>query len=43
MTDETAPERIALEWSHEARAIERRMATQILHCIDDYITRRVAM
>ena len=45
MTEETAPRRIAIEWSIEARAdlraIERRIAMQILHCIDDYIARRV--
>ena len=45
MTEETAPRRIAIEWSTEARAdlraIERRIALQILHCIDDYIARRV--
>jgi mRNA-degrading endonuclease RelE of RelBE toxin-antitoxin system len=45
MSEATAPERIAIEWSPEARpdlrAIERRIAMQILHCLDDYITRRV--
>jgi mRNA-degrading endonuclease RelE of RelBE toxin-antitoxin system len=42
---EDAPERTAITWSPAARAdvraIERNAATQILGCIDDYITRRV--
>lgn len=42
MNEETAPERIAVIWSPEARAdlraIERETAMQILHCIDRYLT-----
>jgi len=41
---ETAPERIAVIWSPEARvdlrAIEQETAMQILHCIDRYLTSR---
>jgi len=44
MSEEDAPERIAITWSPAARAdvraIERNAAMQILSCIDDYITRR---
>ena len=40
MSAETAPERIAVIWSPEARvdlrAIEQETAMQILHCIDRY-------
>lgn len=45
MTEETAPERITVVWSPEARAdlrtIERETAMRILYCIDDYISKRV--
>jgi mRNA-degrading endonuclease RelE of RelBE toxin-antitoxin system len=45
MSEETAPERIAVLWSPEARtdvrAIERQAAMQILYCIDDYVSKRV--
>jgi mRNA-degrading endonuclease RelE of RelBE toxin-antitoxin system len=38
-------ERISIDWSLQARAdlraIDREIAMQILHCIDDYISRRV--
>ena len=44
MSEETAPERIAVIWSPEARAdlraIERETAMQILYCIDRYLTNR---
>lgn len=44
MSEETAPERIAVIWSPEARAdlraIDREPAMQILHCIDRYLTNR---
>ena len=44
MSEETAPERIAVIWSPEARAdlraIERETAMQILHCIDRYLASR---
>ena len=41
MTEPTAPERIAVIWSPEARAdlraIDRETAMQILHCVDRYL------
>ena len=44
MSEETAPERIAVVWSLEARAelraIDRKMALEILHCIDHYLATR---
>jgi mRNA-degrading endonuclease RelE of RelBE toxin-antitoxin system len=44
MSEEDAPERIAITWSTAARAdvraIERHTAMQILECLDDYITKR---
>lgn len=44
MSEESAPERIAVIWSPEARAdvraIEREIAMQILYCIDHYLTNR---
>lgn len=44
MSEETAPERIAVVWSLEARAdlraIDRITAVQILHCIDAYLLSR---
>ncbi len=44
MSDEAAPERIAVLWSPEARAdlraIDRETAMQILHCIDRYLASR---
>lgn len=44
MSEEPAPERIAVIWSPEARAdvrtIERDMALQILYCIDRYLANR---
>lgn len=44
MSEETAPERIAVAWSPEARtdlrAIERETAMQILYCIDRYLAHR---
>lgn len=44
MSEEAAPERIAVIWSSEARAelraIERETAIQILHCIDRYLVNR---
>lgn len=44
MSEETAPERIAVIWSPEARAdlraIEREMAVQILRCVDRYLAHR---
>ena len=44
MSEDTAPERIAIIWSQEARtdlrAIEREIAIQILHCIDRYLANR---
>ena len=44
MSEEAAPERIAVIWSPEARAdlraIDRETAMQILHCIDSYLTSR---
>jgi hypothetical protein len=45
VSDGTAPERIAIVWSPEARddlrAIERETAMQILYCIADYVSKRV--
>lgn len=45
MSEDPAPERVAVIWSPEARsdlrAIERETAMRILYCIDDYISRRV--
>lgn len=45
MSEEPAPERIAVVWSPEARAdlraIERETAMQILHCIDRYLASRI--
>jgi mRNA-degrading endonuclease RelE of RelBE toxin-antitoxin system len=44
MSEEPAPERIAVIWSPEARtdlrAIDRETAMQILHCIDRYLASR---
>ena len=44
MSEEAAPERIAVVWSPEARAdlraVERETAMQILHCIDRYLANR---
>ncbi len=41
MSEESAPGRIAVVWSPEARAdlraIDRETALQILHCIDRYL------
>ena len=44
MSEETAPPRIAVIWSPEARAdlraIDRKNALEILHCIDHYLLNR---
>jgi mRNA-degrading endonuclease RelE of RelBE toxin-antitoxin system len=44
VSEEAAPERIAVVWSPEARAdlraVERETAMQILHCIDRYLANR---
>ena len=44
MSEETAPQRIAVIWSPEARAdlraIERGTAMQILRCVDRYLANR---
>jgi mRNA-degrading endonuclease RelE of RelBE toxin-antitoxin system len=44
MTEPTAPERIGVIWSPEARAdlraIDRETAMQILHCVDRYLANR---
>jgi hypothetical protein len=44
VSEDAAPERIAVIWSPEARAnlraIEREIAMQILHCIDRYLASR---
>jgi mRNA-degrading endonuclease RelE of RelBE toxin-antitoxin system len=44
VSEDAAPERIAVVWSPEARAdlraIERETAMQILHCIDRYLASR---
>jgi mRNA-degrading endonuclease RelE of RelBE toxin-antitoxin system len=44
VSEEAAPERIAVVWSPEARAdlraIERTVAVQILHCVDRYLASR---
>jgi mRNA-degrading endonuclease RelE of RelBE toxin-antitoxin system len=44
MTEPSAPERIAVGWSTEARtdlrAIDRETAIQILHCVDRYLASR---
>lgn len=44
MSEQPAPERIAVLWSPEARAdlraIEREVAVQILHCVDRYLASR---
>lgn len=41
MSEDAAPERIAVIWSPEARAdlrvIDRKTAEQILHCVDRYL------
>jgi len=41
VSEETAPERITVVWSPEARAdlraIDRKTALEILHCIDHYL------
>jgi len=45
MSEEDAPERVAITWSSAARAdvraIGRNAAMRILQCIGDYITKRV--
>ncbi len=44
MSEETAPERIALIWSPEARAdlraLDRDNALQILYCVDRHLANR---
>jgi len=44
VSEETAPERIAVIWSPEARAdirtIQRELAMQILYCINRYLSDR---
>ena len=44
MNEDAAPERIAVIWSPEARAdlraIDRKTAEQILHCVDRYLANR---
>lgn len=44
MSEDAAPERIAVIWSPEARAdlrtIGRETAIQILHCLDRYLANR---
>ena len=44
MSEGSAPERIAVIWSPEARAdlraIDRETAMQILHCLDRYLANR---
>jgi mRNA-degrading endonuclease RelE of RelBE toxin-antitoxin system len=44
VSEEAAPERIAVIWSPEARsdlrAIDRETALQILHCVDRYLANR---
>jgi mRNA-degrading endonuclease RelE of RelBE toxin-antitoxin system len=44
VSEDTAPERIAVIWSPEARAdlraIDRDTALQILHCVDRYLSNR---
>ena len=44
MSEDAAPERIAVIWSPEARvdlrAIERETALQILHCVDRHLVSR---
>ena len=44
MSDEPAPERIAVIWTPEARSdlrvIEREAAIQILYCLDRYLATR---
>ena len=44
MSEDAAPERIAVIWSPEARAdlraIERQTAMQILHCVGRYLASR---
>ena len=44
MSEDAAPERIAVNWSPEARAdlraIDRETAIQILHCVDRYLSNR---
>jgi mRNA-degrading endonuclease RelE of RelBE toxin-antitoxin system len=44
VSEEPAPERIAVIWSPEARtdlrAIDRETALQILHCVDRYLASR---
>ncbi len=46
MPEPSAPERIAVVWSTEARAdiraIDRETAMQILHCVDRYLASRSA-
>jgi mRNA-degrading endonuclease RelE of RelBE toxin-antitoxin system len=45
VSEEAAPERIAVIWSPDARtdlrAIERETAMQILHCVSRYLANRV--
>ena len=44
MSEDTAPERVAVMWATEARvdlrAIDREAAMQILYCVDRYLTGR---
>ena len=45
MSEDAAPERIAVIWSPEARAdlraLDRETAMQILYCLDRYLANRV--
>jgi mRNA-degrading endonuclease RelE of RelBE toxin-antitoxin system len=45
VSEEPVPRRIAILWAPEARAdiraIDRETAMQILHCIDNYTSKRV--
>jgi mRNA-degrading endonuclease RelE of RelBE toxin-antitoxin system len=44
MSEDAAPERIAVIWSPEARAdlraIDRELAMQVLYCVDRYLASR---
>ena len=44
MSEETAPPRITVTWSPEARAdlraIDRETAARVLHCVDRYLASR---
>jgi mRNA-degrading endonuclease RelE of RelBE toxin-antitoxin system len=40
VTEPPVPERITVQWSPEARVIDREAAQQVLYCLDRYLASR---